>query len=368
MHASWSVRQRLDGIVALITKIHNPNLSRWLCCTFILFSIIEKVDGRTWDGYDFICDEQIHGASLWRKTEHRSQTPNCPNIQKSMPPEHFPEFACITRKDQSFDQELYFRYGESTFDAKHFLSVLRKRGAGIAFVGDSLTQQMYHTLMCTIEGQLGNANTAKDHFYLSWAPFLVNFESPYRLNPQFAHHKVSGSNLSERWIDEVLQLKVEKLFLIINTGPWFDWGRILSDTTAVGQNVLVKSFHHHFREDGKLVKTLTKLIRANITVIWRDTAPAGVCDVKNQRYVPASSQRRGELYPVYNRIARQAVLDVGGKVLPNIWNSSLPRWRQHVEMDTMHWCSLRSNSVPWMWNYEAIKLIYSYLHSAITEE
>ena len=100
-----------------------------------------------------------------------------------------------------------------------------------------------------------------------------------------------------------------------------------------------------------LMQSVRSLIFDNITVIWRDTSPAGICEQKDH-YLDHS------LFIEYNDIARKALAEEGVLML-DIWNATLPYWDQHLEKkgDQLHYCLLQFESAQNIWIEKLMNLI-----------
>ena len=116
-------------------------------------------------------------------------------------------------------------------------------------------------------------------------------------------------------------------------------------------------YRDYFHRDSLLLTRLSDLIHNyNVTVLWRDTSPAGSCTAINIKYHTSIS--------TMNMIARSSLSDIGVVIIPGIWEESLPYWKHHFAdpaskgfKDLVHYCAFQNQSVMNVWIRNTITTI-----------
>ena len=244
-----------------------------------------------------------------------------------------------------------------------FLRFLESKNWKLMYVGDSIQNQMYQSLMCAIEGEAPHlVKRAKMRVLLRMSPFL----SPAPTGCTFVD-KNYGKDFLENiaWYHSTIDNNVTHV--IFNTGAWWSPGRVWRHDRlheprqhkAFSLQNVVHYFEKHLSVNSTLFRLLHRLKEHHgVTLIWRDITPGGVCK--------GGTVFRGEFpyyesFTRYNSIARKFVTSqLDGLVIPKVWEMSLDKWRDHVSNnDTLHWCIFRKMNVPSIWN----TLLYDLLES-----
>jgi hypothetical protein len=162
-------------------------------------------------------------------------------------------------------------------------------------------------------------------------------------------------------------MKYKYTHLVLNTGAWWNYERLVMKPSHVryrdtwGQRIsdkdVLDAFASHFSHKGFLYDIMYQLKKRGIQIIWRDITAAGICT--NHRVNDFWEYRK--LFPVFNAIARKAVLDLGGLVIPDVWESSLGYWGEHrmgyPNHDYLHWCDGTKHALPSLWNSNLFDLL-----------
>jgi hypothetical protein len=302
------------------------------------FSELAVLDNYTADEA-LLLDACIHDGDYGMTTiSHANESLMCPNSA------HLP-YVC--HQDQNVSQRAAF----PRFEIGEYIEFLTKHRIRLGFVGDSLTLQMWRTHLCLTEDY--EARNGK----LATVPFMTSFiaNSLGALPRPFAFK--GGADF--QWVEHLFTHNITHV--VINTGAW--WGlyavtRPSRPKSVSRQQYVLSAFHAHFAPKSPLSGILRKLKERGVVVIWRDNTQAGRCtDYNGYDYYA--------LFPMYNAIARAAVLREGGLVIPDIWASSVSYWgdHRHEYNDTLHWCEGTINSLPVLWNQK----LYALLQSTLTK-
>jgi hypothetical protein len=258
-----------------------------------------------------------------------------------------------------------------------FFDKMRKDGSKIAFVGDSLSYQMYHMALCLQEyahssstgaGDLATStgtDVTQDVFMLARSNYLVPI-------PQHIHLKAepySRSELEATWWVEVIQNDPAVKYIVLNTGAWWHGNRLRQKKNpnhGLKLPEILTVFEEHFSDRGELYRKLSFLQKdCNKTLIWRDLAPGGTCDLSKRDISVNKYNKQYSIYTQINAIAHRAMNQLGGHIIPRILETSLPQWTDHPsivgEKDVLHWCNYERNSVPSIWNQRLFQLILEIL-------
>eukprot|EP01041_Mallomonas_annulata_P002651 gene2651-5204_t len=300
------------------------------------------------------------------KVHHVSQTEMlCPKYFSLKPESHFGY--CL---NVSFDSNHYSDDRLLPFNGSHFIKSLVNSRTSITFIGDSISRQMYHTLNCMFESQNASIpEIERQIIQLNASMFLTRLPSPYYVphiifqasTPSpIVFHNISDL-ISEGWDDRIINSSYKNKIVVINSGAWWTPSYLhISDNTTVDVDGMIEIYRLHFAPGGHLDNILHRLTRHNVTVIWRDTAPAGSCNRRNKAHTAYNYHNR---FHEMNVIARHLFTNRKRRyVLPHIYNVSLPLWNQHVGKyinndDQLHWCTYVPNTAPWIWN----TILYNFL-------
>eukprot|EP01041_Mallomonas_annulata_P007409 gene7409-15132_t len=262
----------------------------------------------------------------------------CPKYILSKPEIHFgycQNFSAETRHNH--DDELLLL----PFNGSHFMNSLLNSNTSITFIGDSITRQMFHTLNCMFESQnVSISETERQIIQLNTSMFLARLPKPYYI-PHIIFQTSTPLpkvyyNISELinvgWDDRLINSPYKNKILILNSGAWWTPSYLhTSETESVDVDHMIEIYKLHFAKGSYLDNILHRLTKYNVTVIWRDTTPAGVCNHRNKAL---------KAYPYHNRfhemniIARQLFTNRKRRyVLPHIYNISLPLWNQHLAIN-----------------------------------
>eukprot|EP01041_Mallomonas_annulata_P010447 gene10447-21800_t len=251
------------------------------------------------------------------------------------------------------------------FNGSHLIELLSFSETSLTFVGDSLSRQMHTTLMCMLEYEkLSKSTYAQEGIKATESNFLTALPAPYFIRDFHFHSDNVTLLINPGWVDKVINSPYKNRIVIINSGAWWHPINILiSESTPVDMDGMVEAYRKHFSRNGPMDRMLHHLTNHNVTVIWRDTTPAGICNANNE-----AEQTK---YPYYNRfyqlnvIARKLFTNRKRRhVLPHIYSSTLPLWYQHFgikyndpTIDQLHWCTYVPNTAPWIWN----TIMYNFL-------
>jgi hypothetical protein len=270
-------------------------------------------------------------------------------------------------------------YGPSSKPASmlSFLSHIKSNNWKLLFVGDSLSFEMYSQLLCSIESENAAVDASKELFWHR-SMYLVPLPAP------FGPHCIGSSCESTQWVDMAIAENITHI--VLNTGAWWSEERIrirdnnepLSKNWAsVHQNKVLQVYSDHWSESGELLGQLKALKeRHGVQFIWRDIAPAGACELVQKHKISGRATTREGIamqethspswsrFVRMNTIARKAVSSIGGLIISDIWRSSLPEWRHHLNDNTgdwftdhLHYCIYRNLSIPGMWNNKLFELL-----------
>jgi hypothetical protein len=257
-----------------------------------------------------------------------------------------PTYACDQNRYSTYSSAVSVKKSDAT-PMTDFMNTLEREKNKILYVGDSLTKQMYDSLLCTLESEGYNKDPRGRYVDdLFWTSFLAPITEGYRIQTD---ENISSTHLGLDWWRNAIDGNFTHV--VLNTGAWwyfarFDiyngkkWSAMRSDQEALAM------FRAHWDEQGHLMKLLSLLRSHNIEIIWREIAPTGMCPITNHAlsYI--------FIFPEMNRIAAKAMETIGGHVIPGVWDHSAPLFKQHrsVTQDQLHWCLFREDSVPAYWN------------------
>jgi hypothetical protein len=278
--------------------------------------------------------------------------PICPTYAKD-----HEKFLCDFGHDRS--DEAYKKYvapGLREIKGQYFIDSLQ---GPIAFVGDSLSEQMNNELLCLLEYQ-GVTLVDPENPPFFWIRNLLGSELGQDLS-ELLHVRIEEQSFDANWIDQVVQM--EASYIVFNTGAWwnpyfFRWKKDWCDYPTwpeLSLQDILMVYELTLRQS--VLPKLKKLWKEHgIRTIWRDVAPAGfVDDLKITSDFPYHT-----LFPEFNKIARQVIIEADGWLLP-IWHLSYLRQDDHKlgpNNDTVHWCAFHSpETVPGVWNHLLYTLI-----------
>lgn len=155
----------------------------------------------------------------------------------------------------------------------------------------------------------------------------------------------------QQWYHHIRNANQKVKYFVINTGVWWNPNnfRYLHNNSIIHDvNVMLDIYREYFRIDGIFLTKLHDLItNHNVTVLWRDTVPAGSCTGDLYHYHSAFS--------TMNLIAHESLKQIGVVIIPNIWKESLRYWNFHLEfnvekvIDVVHYCIFHNQSVVTSW-------------------
>ena len=241
---------------------------------------------------------------------------------------------------------------------QHLLNKFKKHlgDREVFFVGDSLKKQMLTQLRCLEDF---TAVSIIHHIHDS---VLTGFPTP--LNSSFYNYSkytkeyIIDAAYRQEWYYHIRENNRIK-YLVINTGMWWnpDYFIYLNNNSLVhNTDEMLDVYRDYFHRDGLLLTRLYDLIHnCNVTVLWRDTIPAGSCTANNINYHTSIS--------TMNMIAQSSLSEIGVVIIPGIWEESLPYWKHHIElgsqgyMDLVHYCAFQNQSLMNVWIRKTINTI-----------
>jgi len=159
----------------------------------------------------------------------------------------------------------------------------------------------------------------------------------------------------QEWYDDIRGNNRIK-YLVFNTGMW--WNPVnfvyLKDNSEVhNTDEMLDIYRDYFHRDGLLVSRLYDLIHNyNVTVLWRDTSPAGSCTI------PDPFENYHTSLSTMNMIAHSSLKEIGVVIISGIWDISLPYWKHHKgRSDLVHYCLYQNQSLMNLWIKKTITTI-----------
>jgi hypothetical protein len=163
----------------------------------------------------------------------------------------------------------------------------------------------------------------------------------------------------QEWYDDIRGNSRIK-YLVFNTGIWWNPVNLVylkNNSLVHNAEEMLDIYRDYFHRDSFLLTRLYDLIHHyNVTVLWRDTSPAGSCTIPDPYDYHASLS-------TMNMIARSSLREIGVVIIPGIWEESLPYWKQHRElvskgyMDVVHYCLYQNQSIMNLWIRKIITTI-----------
>ena len=228
----------------------------------------------------------------------------------------------------------------------------------VFFVGDSLKKQMLTQLRCLEDF---TAVSIKHHIHdsvLSGFPTPLN--SSYYNFSKYTKEYIIDAAFRQEWYYHIRGNNRIK-YLVINTGMWWnpDYFIYLKNNSLVhNTDEMLDVYRDYFHRDGLLLTRLYDLIHNyNITVLWRDTNPAGSCTI------PDRYEKYHTSISTMNMIAQSSLSKIGVVIMPGLWEESLPYWKHHLERgqkgfnDLAHYCAFQNQSVMNVWIRKTITAI-----------
>jgi hypothetical protein len=288
-----------------------------------------------------------------------------PEIQPIMCPRFVPNSPSMLCP-RLFDSNINFSnpllsslYADTKLHWQHLLNKFKKHLGDrvVFFLGDSLKKQMLTQLKCL---EVFTAVSVIHHIHdsaLSGFPTQLN-SSLYN----FSRHVdiyVAERAFRQEWYYHIRGNNRIK-YLVINTGMWWnpDYFIYLNNHSLVhNTDEMLDFYRDYFHRDGLLLTRLYDLIHNyNVTVLWRDTSPAGSCTADNIKYHTSIS--------TMNMIAQSSLSEIGVVIIPGIWEESLPYWKHHFSeagskgyKDLVHYCAFQNQSVMNIWIRNTITTI-----------
>ena len=227
----------------------------------------------------------------------------------------------------------------------------------VMFIGDSITVNTFFHLKCLAEYADIDISQLKLEKRASPYPSQLK-SSQYRFSDNPLIASAVESSHRERWYNHILRHHSIK-YLIFNTGMWWNYPYIhdiITNSTITTNSQVLESFKIYFQSNSPLILHLNDLIHThNITIFWRDIAPAGICNYINH----TNPWPYHEIFLNMNKIAQEALHKIGVFFIPHIWEDSLPYWNLHPEKnhDYAHYCIFHNQSVHTLWSTNIIDAI-----------
>jgi hypothetical protein len=253
-----------------------------------------------------------------------------------------------------------------------FVKFLETHRLTVLYVGDSLQLQMYNAFLCAVEAENPLLlPIASERVLYHPAHFLTHLPDGCILRRE---NKNATVLQSEAWYTKAIDAHVTHV--VINTGAWWNPAFIFVDGGSkeglngirpASQEETTSCYQRHFGPNSRLFHLLQNLKKKHhIVPIWRDLAPAGICDTTHQSLaITENYMNYVELFPVYNAISQKLITSphLGGLVVPHVWEYSLPHWREHrASIDVVHWCMFTKYNIPSLWNTLLFELMFWKYH------
>jgi len=289
----------------------------------------------------------------------------CPKLFLSTP--HVPHRNCSRMFDSSIDishSSLSSSYVDTKLYWQHLLNQFRTHlGKHVVFfLGDSMKAQMLTQLRCLEE--FADIQFIHHHHihgsvetgFPTSLPHSSLYNFSGRVDGDIVHRA-----FRQEWYDTIRGNNIIKYF-VFNTGMWWNPNYfIYLKNNSILQNTdeMLDIYRDYFHRDGLLLTRLYDLIHNyNVTVLWRDTSPAGSCTIPDPHW------SYHESISTMNMIAQSSLREIGVVIIPGIWDASLPYWKHHLErgsktgyMDLVHYCVYRNQSLMNLWIRNTITTI-----------
>lgn len=167
---------------------------------------------------------------------------------------------------------------------KHFKALQDRHNIKILLAGDSLSTQMTASFHCSMEAE--GSEPYHDGYKLHIARYLSKIPHPYRLKDIQINswHGIKGFD-NDTWFN--VAIEENYTHLVLNTGAWYTPTNFQVRSGNVWRSMVhndeaLAVFKAVFAPGGRLLTLLKELHdKHNVTIIWRDIAPAGSCTEKN---------------------------------------------------------------------------------------
>ena len=145
-------------------------------------------------------------------------------------------------------------------------------------LGDSLHGQMFLQMLC-----LEEFADIKFMYHIRQSK-QTGFPTPLNVSLYNFSERVDGDMVDrafrQEWYDDIRGNKRIK-YLVFNTGMWWNPVNLIylkNNSEVHNTDELLDVYRDYFHRDSLLLTRLNDLIHNyNVTVIWRDTSPAGSC-------------------------------------------------------------------------------------------
>ena len=228
----------------------------------------------------------------------------------------------------------------------------------VFFLGDSIRGQMISQFRCLEDF---TAVSIMHHVHDS---ALTGFPTPLNSSlynfSKYANNDIVDRAYRQEWYYNIRGNNRIK-YLVFNTGMWWnpDYFIYLKNNSLVhNTDEMLDVYRDYFHRDGLLLTRLYDLIHNyNVTVLWRDTNPAGSCTI------PDRYEKYHTSISTMNMIAQSSLSEIGVVIIPGIWEESLPYWKHHIElgsqgyMDLVHYCAFQNQSLMNVWIRKTINTI-----------
>ena len=232
------------------------------------------------------------------------------------------------------------------------------RNQTVYFLGDSIRGQMMSQMRCledfTDIKLMNHIHESKLYgFPTQLNSHLYNFSKHTDVN-------VVDRAFRQEWYYHILHTRSIK-YLVLNTGMWWnpDYFIYINNNSLVhNDNDMLDIYRLYFHREGLFLSRIYDLMHNyNVTVLWRDTSPAGSCTLHDR------FERYHSLLSTMNIIAQTALRQIGVVIISGIWEESLPYWKLHMEMgsqgymDLVHYCGFQNQSLMNLWINKTIHVI-----------
>lgn len=237
-----------------------------------------------------------------------------------------------------------------------FVQFLDRKNMTILYAGDSLQEQMFHALLCSVEAQNRSMlEMARRRVKYAASSFLAILP-PKCIVTRSQFNTTVLQN--DDWFHVAIRDKVTHL--VFNTGAWFIPSGIRVHKHKATNEQTRECYKVHLSYFGSPLNRRLRILsqQHGVEMIWRDVSPAGMCSDSGALIESKYTYHYND-FQYYNMVGRNVTThSLKGMIVPDVFDDSVRHWREHMSLDdTMHWCSFRKASVPSIWNTKLYNLL-----------